>query len=53
MRTLIIATIAAASSFTALVQPASACARGYHTVWIKGYPICAIKTPNLPLKAKQ
>jgi hypothetical protein len=53
MRTLVIAAIVAAGSLTALVQPASAaCAPGYHKVKIQGNSICALKTPNLPLKAK-
>jgi hypothetical protein len=53
MKTLILTAIAGAFNLAALAQPASACPRGYHTAWIKGYPICTLNTPNLPLKAKR
>ena len=38
---------------SALVQPALACPNGYEAVWIQGNKVCKIKTPKLPLKAKQ
>ena len=36
-----------------LAQPASACPAGYEPVWIQGNMVCKIKTPKLPVKAKQ
>ena len=42
-----------AVGLSALVQPALACPNGYEAVWIQGNKVCKIKTPKLPLKAKQ
>ncbi len=53
MQKLVIAIVAGAFSLAAFIPSASACPRGYHTAWIKGYPICTINTPNLPLKMKR
>ena len=53
MRASLMAAILAAAGFTALSQPAMACANGYEPVWIQGHKVCKIKTPKLPLKAKQ
>jgi hypothetical protein len=30
-----------------------ACSNGYEPVWIQGHKLCKIKTPKLPIKAKQ
>ena len=43
----------AAAGFAALTQPAMACGAGYEPVWIQGNKVCKIKTPKLPIKAKQ
>ena len=53
MRTPLIAAIFAAAGFAALTQPAMACGAGYEPVWIQGNKVCKIKTPKLPIKAKQ
>ena len=53
MRTKLFALIVAAAGLTAIAQPAAACSNGYESVWIQGHKICKIKTPKLPIKAKQ
>jgi hypothetical protein len=53
MRAPLIAAMVAAAGFTVLAQPAMACSNGYEPVWIQGHKLCKIKTPKLPIKAKQ
>jgi hypothetical protein len=53
MRTPVIAAIFAAAGIAAITQPAMACGAGYEPVWIQGNKVCKIKTPKLPIKAKQ
>ena len=53
MRTNLFALFVAAAGLTAIAQPAAACPNGYESVWIQGHKICKIKTPKLPIKAKQ
>ena len=49
----VIAAVVALGGLAALAQPAFACPNGYEPVWIQGHMVCKIKTPKLPLKAKQ
>ena len=53
MRTKLFASIVVAAGLAAVAQPAGACSNGYEPVWIQGHKICKIKTPKLPIKAKQ
>ncbi|HEY7552954.1 MAG TPA: hypothetical protein VH913_25960 [Hyphomicrobiaceae bacterium] len=54
MRAALTTAIVVAAAFAALPQPASArCANGYEAVWVQGNQVCRLKTPKLPLKAKQ
>ena len=53
MKSKLIAAVVAIGGFAALAQPASACPAGYESVWIQGNMVCKIKTPKLPVKAKQ
>lgn len=53
MKTGLLAAAVTVIGMSALVQPALACANGYEAVWIQGNKVCKIKTPKLPLKAKQ
>ena len=54
MRATLIATVIAVAALAALPQPAAArCANGYEAVRVQGNQVCRLKTPRLPLKAKQ
>jgi hypothetical protein len=53
MKNGLIAAAVTVIGLSALVQPALACPNGYEAVWIQGNKVCKIKTPKLPLKAKQ
>lgn len=53
MKLPITAAIIATLGMAVMTQPASACANGYEAVWIQGNKVCRIKTPKLPMKAKQ
>jgi hypothetical protein len=54
MRATLIAIVIAVAALAALPQPAAArCANGYEAVRVQGNQVCRLKTPRLPLKAKQ